>query len=176
MRNWLLCTSADVIWHSVVCCAICPEERKSLLQKVGTFLGCISTCNTRNYCVSLCLAVCWISLLTVTLRLVDAQSVIQAIQHSCVCSNSSLCYIAVLCRCCHCVISSSTCFPPFCWFTDCSVMTIIITQSQSNLAKAALNALHTLHALDSITIAVTKIYRGSQKLKVSHMTRTQICI
>jgi len=30
---------------------------------------------------------------------------------------------------------------------------------------------HTLHALDSITIAVRKLCRGSQKLKVGHVTR-----
>jgi len=51
-----------------------------------------------------------------------------------------------------------------------------LTRGQSNLAKAASNALHTLHAWDSITIAVPKIWRGSQKLKVGHVTqmRTRI--
>jgi len=36
------------------------------------------------------------------------------------------------------------------------------TKGQSNLAKAASNALHTLHALHSITIAVPKICRRSR--------------
>jgi len=49
------------------------------------------------------------------------------------------------------------------------------TRGQSNMAKAASNAPHTLHALDSVTIDVPKICRGSQKLK-GHVTqmRTRI--
>jgi len=56
-------------------------------------------------------------------------------------------------------------------------MCSLTTKGQSNLAKAASNVLHTLHALDSITIVVPKICRGSQKLKVGHVTqtRTSIC-
>jgi len=50
------------------------------------------------------------------------------------------------------------------------------TKGQSNLAKAASNAPHTLHALDSMTVAVSKICGGSQKLKVGHVTKTRICI
>jgi len=46
-----------------------------------------------------------------------------------------------------------------------------LTKGQSNLAKAASNAPHSLHAVDSITIAVPKICRGSQKLKVGHVTQ-----
>jgi len=49
-----------------------------------------------------------------------------------------------------------------------------ITRGQSNLAKAASNASHTLHALDFITIAVPKICGGSQKLSVSHVTQIRI--
>jgi len=45
-----------------------------------------------------------------------------------------------------------------------------VTRAQSNLAKAASNVLHTLHALDSMTIAIPKICRGSQKSKVGHVT------
>jgi len=44
----------------------------------------------------------------------------------------------------------------------------LTTRGQSNLVKAASNAPHTLHALDSI--AVHKIYRASQKLKIGHVT------
>jgi len=47
------------------------------------------------------------------------------------------------------------------------------TRGQSNLAKAASNALHTLHALDSRTTAIPKICRGSQKLQVGHVTQTR---
>jgi len=55
-------------------------------------------------------------------------------------------------------------------------MAITRTRGQSNLAKAASNAPHTPHALDSITIAVPKVCRGSQKLKVGHVTQTRIRI
>jgi len=49
----------------------------------------------------------------------------------------------------------------------------IVARGQSNLAKAALNAPHTLHALDFITIAIPRICRGSQKLNVGHVIQTQ---
>jgi len=48
------------------------------------------------------------------------------------------------------------------------------TRGQSNLLKAALNASHTLHALDSITIAIPKICRGLQNLKVAQVTQTHM--
>jgi len=38
------------------------------------------------------------------------------------------------------------------------------------LTKAASNAPHTLHAQDSLALVVPEICRGSQKLKVGHVT------
>jgi len=49
------------------------------------------------------------------------------------------------------------------------------TRGQSNLAKAASNAPHA-HTLESITIAIPKICRGSQKLKVRPVIQTRIRI
>jgi len=43
------------------------------------------------------------------------------------------------------------------------------TRGQSNLAKAALNTLHTLHAQDSIAVAVFEISRQSQNLIAGHV-------
>jgi len=55
---------------------------------------------------------------------------------------------------------------------DIGLFNVIKTRGQSNLTKAASNAPRVL----TITIAVPKIWRGSQKLKVGHVTqrRTRI--
>jgi len=45
-----------------------------------------------------------------------------------------------------------------------------VTRGQSNLAKAASNAPHTLHSQDSLATAVPKICTQSQKVQVGHMT------
>jgi len=45
-----------------------------------------------------------------------------------------------------------------------------ITRGQSNLAKAASNVQHTLHAQDSVAVAVPEICNLSQKLKVDYVT------
>jgi len=44
------------------------------------------------------------------------------------------------------------------------------TRGQSNLAKAASNTPHTLHAQDSVAVDVPEIRRQSQNLKVDHVT------
>jgi len=44
------------------------------------------------------------------------------------------------------------------------------TRSQSNLAKAASNAPHTLHAQDSIAVAVPEICRQWQNLNAGNVT------
>jgi len=43
-------------------------------------------------------------------------------------------------------------------------------RGQSDSAKAASNAPHTVHAQDSLALAVPKICMESQKLKVGHVT------
>jgi len=53
---------------------------------------------------------------------------------------------------------------------------LIQTRGESNLAKTASNALHTLQALDSITIAVPKIRKRLQKSIVGHVIQTRICM
>jgi len=47
---------------------------------------------------------------------------------------------------------------------------ITSTRGQSNLGKAASNALHTLHAQDSAAISVSEICMRLQNLKVDHVT------
>jgi len=44
------------------------------------------------------------------------------------------------------------------------------TRDQSDLAKAASKVPHTLHAQDSVALAIPEISMGLQKLKVGHMT------
>jgi len=70
----------------------------------------------------------------------------------------------LFCNCCICIN---------CTYTHTQVESL--TRVQSKLANAASNRPHTQHTLDSITRAVPKICRGSQKSKVDHMTQTQIC-
>jgi len=48
----------------------------------------------------------------------------------------------------------------------------ILTRGQSNLAKAASNAPHTLHAHDTVVVAVPEIHRQSKNLKAGHVTPT----
>jgi len=43
-------------------------------------------------------------------------------------------------------------------------------RGQSNLAKAASNAPHTLHAQDCLALSVTGTFRRLQKLEVGHVT------
>jgi len=45
-----------------------------------------------------------------------------------------------------------------------------IKKGQSNLAKAASNALHTLQAQDSVVLAVREECRQSQNLKMGYVT------
>jgi len=43
-------------------------------------------------------------------------------------------------------------------------------ETRGNLIKVASNAPHTLHALDSVAVAVVKIFRRSQNSTVGHVT------
>jgi len=61
-------------------------------------------------------------------------------------------------------------FKPILTNGDNSICAGFRTRGQSNLAKAALNVPHTLHAQDSVAVVVPEICRQSQNLKIGNAT------